>query len=334
MLRRHRDRVSYCEECFEECPPDELWWGGEDEGDTNCFVDEDLARAEEMAFDDDKIAAMNDNWEKVLATMKANTDIVMVPGKIAGTMVCVGNPTGFTKDNPTWHKNMVKAQKMAEKRKDEDSKRAASSSKKSSRISDFFSPKEANSASPSATSEAAVGGLHQDVASSLFEDERDHDDDILLMDDDLELEAAVREALAGSATAGVSPTEVVSIRERLHLMADNMKAKGNCRGYLTVNACSKYEELIRGGKSHLQAGCLVATQFYIREREPRVNASKNEHNRKCWYRWRARHIICGYHYFAATGELLPETRGRSKGKSHIHDPAVQQMCRRVMSERI
>jgi hypothetical protein len=44
-------------------------------------VDDDLEHAEVMAFDDDKIAAMNVNWEKALASMKSNTDLLMVPGK-------------------------------------------------------------------------------------------------------------------------------------------------------------------------------------------------------------------------------------------------------------
>jgi hypothetical protein len=284
-----------------------------------------------MAFDDDKIAAMNVNWEKALASMKSNTDLLMVPGKRAGSMVAAGNTTGLMKDNPKWLKDQTKARKMREKRMDDDSKEAASSAAKSRSISDFFSPKVPTSDSPSATSEAAVGDSLQEVTRSLFGTEDEGDSDVLLMDDDFELEAAVREALTGRESDGAAPAVVLSMRKRLQLMADNMQAKGNCRGYLTVNAFSKYEELLRAGNSHLQAGRLVATQFYVREREPRVNASKNEHNRKYWYRWRARHIICGYHYFAATGELLPETRGRSKGKSHIHDPAVQQMCRRVIS---
>jgi hypothetical protein len=95
----------YCEGCFEEYPPDELWWGGEDEGDTDCFVDDDLEHAEEMAFDDNKIAAMNANWEKALASMKSNTDLFMVPGKRAGSMVAAGNTTGLMKDNPKWLKD-------------------------------------------------------------------------------------------------------------------------------------------------------------------------------------------------------------------------------------
>jgi hypothetical protein len=80
---------------------------------------------------------------------------------------------------------------MREKRMDDDSKEAASSATKSRSISDFFSPKGLTSDSPSATSEAAVGDSLQEVTRSLFGTEDEGDSDVLLMDDDFELEAAV-----------------------------------------------------------------------------------------------------------------------------------------------
>jgi hypothetical protein len=51
------------------------------------------------------------------------------------------------------------------------------------------------------------------------------------------------------------------------------------------------------------------------EKARRTNAATDEHNHKQWYR-----------YFAVTGTLLPERRGRGKGLSHIRDPLVRLWC--------
>jgi hypothetical protein len=119
---------------------------------------------------------------------------------------------------------------------------------------------------------------------------------------------------------------VLDIRARLLAFAKDSLRTENSAAYLVAHAYMKFEELRRGGKSELQAGRLIATHFYVREKSRRKNAATNEHNRKQWYRYRSRSIIMGYRYFAATGTLLPERRGRGKGLSHIHDPLVRLWC--------
>jgi hypothetical protein len=93
---------------------------------------------------------------------------------------------------------------------------------------------------------------------------------------------------------------------------------------ILIQAYLKYEEHLRQGKSDLTAGRLVAQNFYTKE--TRANASKKKHTQRYWYRYRARALIVGYHYFLTTGKMLPETRGRCKGKSLIHDPVVKRWC--------
>jgi hypothetical protein len=121
-----------------------------------------------------------------------------------------------------------------------------------------------------------------------------------------------------------------NIRARLWTFRDQMLAKNDAQAFLTVNAYIKYEEYLRAGRSQLQAGRMVATMYFSRERRPRKNACCNPTGMKYWYRRRARAVIVGYRYFDCTNSLLPETRGRCRGKSHIHDPVVQQMCRVVI----
>ena len=91
---------------------------------------------------------------------------------------------------------------------------------------------------------------------------------------------------------------------------------------------------MRGGVndpvSELMAARMVAVEFYVKERQVRINASKNEHNKKYWYRHRARAILCGYRFFQRTGTILPDRRGRCQGKSHIHDPDIQRWAKAVI----
>jgi hypothetical protein len=121
-----------------------------------------------------------------------------------------------------------------------------------------------------------------------------------------------------------------NIRARLWNFRDRMLAKNDAPAFLTANAYIKYEEYLRAGSSELQAGRMVATTYFARERRPRKNASRNPTTMKYWYRRRARAIMKGYRYFYCTNTLLPETRGRCRGKSHIHDPVVQQLCRVII----
>ena len=58
----------------------------------------------------------------------------------------------------------------------------------------------------------------------------------------------------------------------------------------------------------------------------------DRHNQLYWYRHRSRAIIIGYRYFVATGFLLPETRGKCKGTSLIHDPTVRHLCFEVITQ--
>ncbi len=82
---------------------------------------------------------------------------------------------------------------------------------------------------------------------------------------------------------------------------------------------------------YLTAGRLVAQNFY--SKEMRSNASNNNHTRLHWYRYRARALIVGYcWYFLTTGKMLPENRGRCKGKSLIHDSVVQRWCREIIGD--
>ncbi len=121
-----------------------------------------------------------------------------------------------------------------------------------------------------------------------------------------------------------------TIRDRLWTFRDQMLAKNDAKAYLTINAYIKFEEFVRAGSSELQAGRLVATTFYAHERRPRKNACRNPTNLKYWYRYRARSIIIGYRYFYCSNSLLSETRGKCRGKSLIHDPVVQQLCRVII----
>jgi hypothetical protein len=102
------------------------------------------------------------------------------------------------------------------------------------------------------------------------------EDAISLVDDalaegDPDLDAAVRDAVC--VVCAESGTSAPGIRQRLHAHMDNMKTTKNPEGYLKANAYAKFEEHVRSGKSDLQAGRLVAEQFYVRERKARVNAS-------------------------------------------------------------
>ncbi len=73
---------------------------------------------------------------------------------------------------------------------------------------------------------------------------------------------------------------VLDIRARLLAFAKNSLRTENSAAYLVAHAYMKFEELRRDGKSELQAGRLIATQFYVREKSRRKNAATNEHNRK------------------------------------------------------
>jgi hypothetical protein len=124
-----------------------------------------------------------------------------------------------------------------------------------------------------------------------------------------------------------------SVKDRLWEFRRNQEKTLNVKGTLLATAYLKFDEFLRlgsddgkGSYSELKAGRLVATTFFPRPQHQRKNASTNVSNKKQWYRYRARSVINGYRYFVATGCLLPESRGKCKGMSLVHDPIVRHYC--------
>jgi hypothetical protein len=116
---------------------------------------------------------------------------------------------------------------------------------------------------------------------------------------------------------------------------------GNTKGAILANVYLKFEEYLRLGEevskrargcSELQAGRLVAKTMYPRAKLTRKNASLNRRTQHYWYRYHARTVITGYRYFLITGCLLPETRGKCKGNSLIHNPNVKRYCLEIIGE--
>ena len=128
----------------------------------------------------------------------------------------------------------------------------------------------------------------------------------------------------------VPAMRTLSPRQRLQLLQQEMLKTNNGKLAILLQAYLKFEEHLRNGKSDLQAGRLVAENFYTKE--TRSNASKNEHTQIYWYRYRSRALIVGYRYFLTRGKMLPETRGKCKGKSLIYDPVVQRWCREIIAD--
>jgi hypothetical protein len=285
------------------------------------------------------------DWEEVMEQLSDNAKLV--PSKRGGWGATSGSGFKVSKGNESKHfnKEAKAVQKWEDKRRKSDqlvrSNRKARelASDKTNTIGSFFAPVAKSSL---AVMDGMIldemvfdyGGGSAPPALLPQEDTIDIADNAIgLVDDalaegDPELDAAVRDAVC--VVCAESGTSAPGIRQRLHAHMDNMKTTKNPEGYLKANAYAKYEEHVRSGKSDLQAGRLVAEQFYVRERKARVNASTNEHNQKYWYRHRSRAIIIGYRFFKATGQILPERRGACKGKSHIHDPDVQRWCRTII----
>jgi hypothetical protein len=128
-----------------------------------------------------------------------------------------------------------------------------------------------------------------------------------------------------------SPTK--DVRERLWDFKASQEKLGNTKAALLANAYIIFEQYLRqgdgqgvGGFSELKAGRIIAKTVFPRSKYARKNTSRNKHNQRYWYRHRARSIITRYRYFVATGSLLPETRGKCRGTSLIHDPIVRHYC--------
>jgi hypothetical protein len=129
------------------------------------------------------------------------------------------------------------------------------------------------------------------------------------------------------------------VRTRLWEFHKHQVQTKNVRGSILANAYILLEQYLRdgnsdgkGGFSLLKAGRTVAKTVIPRSQHTRKNASRNRHNQLYWYRHRSRAIIIGYRYFVATGFLLPETRGKCKGTSLIHDPTVRHYCFEVIAQ--
>ncbi len=122
----------------------------------------------------------------------------------------------------------------------------------------------------------------------------------------------------------------LSTRGRLKLLQKEMLQTNQGVAAILLQAYLKFEEHIRNGKSDLTAGRLVSQIFY--SKESRSNASNSHHTRLYWYRYRSRALIVGYRYFLTTGQVLPENRGRCKGKSLIHDPVVKRWCTEIIAD--
>ena len=153
------------------------------------------------------------------------------------------------------------------------------------------------------------------------------EDDALLSTNE-ELDAAIHEA-NNDTVSNISATashrdRVQHLKKCLEAQADNTSKR-----YLLACAYAKFEECIRHGRTELQAGKFVAVNFFTNERDNRLNGRKSGTQ---WYRYRARALIVGYRYFIATGTLMPESRGKCGGKSLIHDPGIQNLCKETIAQ--
>ena len=97
----------------------------------------------------------------------------------------------------------------------------------------------------------------------------------------------------GGDTGSKAPCELPT-RQRLRAHMACMKKTRNPEGYLKATAYLKFEDHVRGGVNDPVSELMAAGS---KERQVRINASKNEHNKKYWRRHRARAIICGYRFF-------------------------------------
>ncbi len=137
-----------------------------------------------------------------------------------------------------------------------------------------------------------------------------------------------------------SGTVLKDVRSRLHDFKDSQEKTGNTKGAILANdVYLKFEEYLRLGNgvgqhargcSELKAGRLVAKTMFPRAKLTRKNASLNRLTQQYWYRYHARTVITGYRHFLVTGCLLPETRGKCKGNSLIHNPNVNRYCLEIL----
>jgi hypothetical protein len=138
-----------------------------------------------------------------------------------------------------------------------------------------------------------------------------------------------------------SGSVIKDVRSRLFEYKENQEKTGNAKGAVLANVYLKFEEYLRlggvdsshpRGFSELKAGRLVAKTMFPRAKLTRKNASQNRLTQRYWYRYHSRSVITGYRYFLATGCLLPETRGKCKGNSLIHNPNVKRYCLEIIGE--
>jgi hypothetical protein len=138
-----------------------------------------------------------------------------------------------------------------------------------------------------------------------------------------------------------SGTVIKDVRLRLHEFKESQEKTGNAKGAILANVYLKFEEYLRLGDddskqkrgcSELTAGRLVAKTMFPRAKLRRKNAAVSRRTQRYWYRYHSRSVITGYRYFLATGCLLPETRGKCKGNSLIHNPNVKRYCLEIIGE--
>jgi hypothetical protein len=285
----------FCSACLQSAHPAEEWWGT------------DLETAD--AFEPEGAILQEDTTltrQGVFDILMANGSL-MKPAKRGKGMVSIGNPTGHFKAEALATRKYVHSQVMRDARRQSKARdlKIAATTIPMHRITSFM--------------HTATSPMHT-ITSLPNQDSLDYILDEALADVDSELRASVSEM------THTTLVPVLDIRARLLAFAKDSLRTENSAAYLVAHSYLKFEEVLREGKSELQAGRFVATHFYVREKARRKNAATNEHNRQQWYRYRSRSIIMGYRYFAATGTLLPERRGRGKGLSRIHDPLVRLWC--------
>jgi hypothetical protein len=327
----------YCGDCLDVLNPSKAWFENESEDDTAAFEDGDVDGGDDACGD-----AVT--WQEVFNQLMANTGLETVASTSGGKSetygrVSKGNEKGsWVAESVAIKKDADKKRKPLEKIKLLRRQRAEAAANNNSNMKTFFSPAPKIAIDDDADNVAELDAElldpgFQEVSAVLDDDE----------DNDAGLDAAATEALQdvmGDLAANVGPHPdsnpkcELTTRQRLCAHMACMKKTRNPDGFLKAAACLKFEGHVRGGindaVSELVAARLVAVEFYVKERQARVNASKNEHNKRHWYRHRARAILCGYRFFQRTGTILPDKRGRCQGKSHIHDPDVQRWAKVVI----
>ena len=292
--------------------PTQEWW--HDDVDSNSNTAHGSTHEDDNVFTECEVASYLPDENEVYETLMNNGSRLR-PAKRGIQKVSVNNRTQLYKDEPKCvHKlNERKRQEKLRARRIQTSLQAAAVG--TAHVQSFFQKQ------------------HQEAQTQQADDCFD-----LIMD----------EAFADCATVlhgrvnNMDPklcVQAKSVKDRLWEFRRNQEKTLNIKGALLATAYLKFDEYLRlgnddgkGGFSELRAGRLVATSFFPRPQQARKNVSRNTHNKKQWYRYRARAIINGFRYFVATGCLLPESRGKCKGMSLVHDPIVRHYCFEIIGQ--